>query len=308
MISIPVMSRDDLENPRINQREGEAFAVLPLGLPKDTEIRVSIWLNADQIFEIAASLGRIDLKPWVMKGDTDARAVKAIEELERKIAEKRDGADPSELGKLDGVYDQAIDLLKQDKFEDALELAGSGVEQAERLVDELTASRGENLLNYADFVIAQYSWLLDAEQTYRLNELKNGARTAIRERSPLVEQKLDDLEFELNRLPESIGVLLGISGYIISQIQPFEPATSAALLQELRQIESAFKAADQRAQVMLDALAQKVVAEQQRIELGRGRKPTCPTCHVEVEKGARYCANNHDQWRVGFGRSPTTTH
>jgi molecular chaperone DnaK len=56
IIAIPIYGGDDHEHAGANERQGDAFAILPPGLPARTPVRVSIWLDADGVFKLSAHL------------------------------------------------------------------------------------------------------------------------------------------------------------------------------------------------------------------------------------------------------------
>ncbi len=69
MISIPVYGGTHLDKASANEKQGHVFAILPPGLPQDTPIRIKIWLNSDQIFDLSANLeDGTDLRPLATPG------------------------------------------------------------------------------------------------------------------------------------------------------------------------------------------------------------------------------------------------
>ena len=96
MISIPVYGGDNLEKASANEKQGEAFAILPLGLPQGTSVRLRLWLNSNGIFELTAHLENgTDLKPWIVeKGEANEKAIRAIERVEQLLAQKGDASAP----------------------------------------------------------------------------------------------------------------------------------------------------------------------------------------------------------------------
>jgi hypothetical protein len=68
IISFPIYGGDNLERAAANERQGEAFAILPPGLPAGTPIRVALRLDGDGVFNLSAHLeGGEDLHPWVVE-------------------------------------------------------------------------------------------------------------------------------------------------------------------------------------------------------------------------------------------------
>lgn len=73
----------------LDEPTAAALAILPLGLPQDTQVRVRLWLNSDAVFELTAHLENgADLHPWIVKGEADAKAIEVIQCVEQVLAQK----------------------------------------------------------------------------------------------------------------------------------------------------------------------------------------------------------------------------
>ena len=116
MISIPVFGGDNLEDARANERQGEAFAILPRGLPKGTPIRISLWLDSDGSFKLTARLDDgtgTDLKPWVVeKGEAHDRAIATLERVDELLALKGQLAREGQLDAVEKARERVFQELK----------------------------------------------------------------------------------------------------------------------------------------------------------------------------------------------------
>jgi len=124
MISIPVYGGEQLEKASLNEKQGEAFAVLPPGLPKGTAVRISIWLDGDGVFDLSAQLedGR-DLEPLILAGEKDQKAVEAIEQVEQILDEKAAALLAAQMPELEQAWREAYEALRRRDFDEAIRLA-----------------------------------------------------------------------------------------------------------------------------------------------------------------------------------------
>lgn len=311
MISIPVFGGDHLEKASANERQGHAFAILPPGLPQDTPMHIRIWLNSDQIFELAAHLDDgTDLKPWVQHGESDAKATEAIEKVEQALAKKAQAISPEEMHRLEEARNRAFEMMRTGKFEEALRQA----EALEELVEEagrgeekdLLRAKAENLIGYGEFLVHQYGWGLDPNYTYRLNMLLEEAKNALASGdSKALEQKVLALDKATDNIPDTIKVFLAIRGAIASRIRPVDPVLAGSLMEELDQVENSFKSRSPSAGPKFETFVQKVTAALQKAVSPAGFK--CSQGHV-VPPGDRYCPNCHeDTWGIASKASGSAT-
>ena len=162
IIAIPIYGGDDHEHAGANERQGDAFAILPPGLPARTPVRVSIWLDADGTFKLSAHLqGGQDLKPWVTKkGEEQERAVAELEEAERILGEKSEGAVPRELQQIERQREQVFEHMRVGHFDLALE-AVRGVGRAVEVLgkvdeSELLRKKAQQLVGFTSGLLQQY--------------------------------------------------------------------------------------------------------------------------------------------------------
>jgi len=301
MISIPVYGGEDTERASSNEKQGEAFAILPPALPAGTPVRVTIWLNADGIFDLTATLGGgTDLRPWILKGDQDHKAVEILQEVERQFQEKAEAADPEVRRAIQEERAAVFDLLREHRFEEAVDRA----RKAEAMVGGLRPPKDElhqkadNLIGYAEFIVSRYGWALGADRAYRLNKLIEEARSALesnnRQALEAAVKKLDRAT-DTDALPQTVAALMGIRGAIFARVKPANPGLADELLRELDQVEAGLEKNDATALNRLPALVDRVKSA---IEAsgGPGLVAKCGVCGHQL--GAeRHCPNcGADSW------------
>ena len=121
MVSIPIFGGDNLERASANEKQGEAFAVLPPDLPVGTVVRVKLWLDRDGVFDVAAHLeDGSDLKPWVVKGEQDARAIDVIQQVDKALAAEGAHLPAAALAEVDAARSRVFERLRRHDFEGAL--------------------------------------------------------------------------------------------------------------------------------------------------------------------------------------------
>jgi molecular chaperone DnaK (HSP70) len=165
MVSLSVFGRENLDGTGKNEKQCEAFAVLPQGLSVNTGIRLKIWLNENELFELGAVLENgVDLKPRVVRGgDPFQKAIRDFEEFENNAA-KPDMAltDPKKGHQ-----------LRQALFD---HLAGGRTEEASALILQLMqllkpidiSLTREQWVNFLLFLCGANIWTLAGRQFDRL--------------------------------------------------------------------------------------------------------------------------------------------
>jgi molecular chaperone DnaK len=301
MISIPVYGGDDLTKASRNEKQGEAFAILPPGLPKDTPVRIKLWLDADGIFHLSARLeDGTDLRPWVTEGEADAKAIDVLMDVEQRVVAKNDAIPIDEKRRLEDGRNAVFQDLRQGRFERALENAREVLHQADGLTrqDELQSLRTglQNAVINVEFVLMQYGWLIDPNQAYRLTNLVEDAKASLNaEGAPALQVKLAEIEQAWAALPPDIHTYLWLRQEI-GRVQPVQPVIAANLFRELETLEADHKGG----RLLIDkfnACVEKVLAAAAKVP--DGRREVCPNGH-EVAAGKRHCpVCGADRLRLG---------
>jgi len=316
MISIPVYGGDHLERASTNEGQGEAFAILPPNLPANTSVRISLWLDADGIFELAASLqDGTDLRPWVLKGEADQSAVEAIQEVEQAFQEKAQLVSPEKMKSIEEGRAEAFDRLKQGDFRGAKKRAEDVharlLEPSELEPDEEEKLRlqAENLIRFTQFIVAEYSWALGTDQAYRFNNLIAEMQQAIDsgDRKAIAE-KVSEFDQATNSLPEILTVILGIRAAINNRVRSIDPARAANLLADVEKLEETFKAGDHAgANGLLNKLCVEVEKAIREADRARPSGAKCDRCGAEL-LGNRHCPKcGADSWVLHDKASSSST-
>jgi len=306
MVSIPVYGGMNLEKASANEKQGEALALLPPGLQKGAAVRIKLWLNSNQIFELTAHLENgADLNPWILHGDQDAQAVEKLQAVEEALEKARQAgeASPEQLQQIEKARDGAFDNLRNGDYRGAVQLASQAGELLRGPEKDKLREKAETLIGYAEFVIHQYSWALPPERTYRLTTVVEETKAALQKgHLPTLEAKVAELDRETDNVPDEVRMFLGIKGAIANRVRPADPALARNLLEEVEEAEDAFKTHNPAAPRMLIQVVEKVHrAMEQAVPIpGLGRKCSkghdthgqrkCPVCGEDTwlvaDKGA----------------------
>lgn len=304
IIALPIFGGDDLEHASTNERQGDAFAILPRGLPAHTPVRVELWLNAGGQFEVSARLqDGTDLRPWVtVKGESQERAVAELEEIERVLGKKASNADGATLDRIDAARERVFDEMRAGRFDDALatvrdlrdstEAIGARDEAAAR------AKKAENLVGFTRMLLDHFAWAFEPARREDLNRLSEETTRALRSRDRAgLEAAVTALDEATDDLPLPVQWLLGLRAAIGMRIRPFDPATATRLLADLDPIEQALAAhPDANAVRKLDDFTLRVQAAMKEIPEASVGVP-CTSCGSVAPAYERYCPRcGADTW------------
>jgi molecular chaperone DnaK len=308
MVSIPIYGGDNLKAASANELQGQAFAILPPNLPADTPVRVTLSLDESGVFILTACLGdATPLDPWIVKGDTDALAIERLERVLPRLATIADGLSAQDRKKLEESREGVFARMKARDFDGA----GEAVERLEKEVAEAkpagadggmsTEEKAENLMRFAGFVLSEYAWAFDDPNVvYRINQAVEETKAALaRGNEAKLQEAVAALDKATDDLPQAVRAFLALKAAIVSQIQPGDPATAAALMAEVGEIEKGLRGGDMTVLHRLESLFQRVqaaIADAQRRHPG---VIPCKSCGADTQ-GERYCPACHaDSWQLG---------
>ncbi len=301
VIAIPIYGGENLERASANELQGDAFAILPPGLPAGTPVRVKLWLDRDGVFKLAAHLqdGQ-DLHPWVMaKGEQQQRAIQELEEVERLLGQKARTATPRDLEAVEAARERVFDQFRAGAFDAALAEVRELTRRAEEQdrVDSTKALRdkAQSLIGFTRLVVGKYSWAFDEARSRRLRELADSTERALDGDATVLAERVATINSATDDLPEVVGMLLGLRQAIHTRIYPFQPATAARLEQDLGRLEVQFAAGDMSGLFALNVLVGQVSTALKEIpELSAGTP--CSRGHVSPP-GERRCPEcGDDKW------------
>lgn len=309
MISLPIFGGADRERASANERQGEAFAVLPAGLPQATPVRVKLWLDDDGVLKLSAHLrDGSDLMPWlVARGESMDRAIKALEEVEQTLGAKAQSISAGQMAEVDRSRERVFKMMREGKLEKAqeeVEHFGEVVDDAGAKQESDLTAQARNLCGFADFVVHEFGgWVIQAYQVATLKELIAEVRTAVKgARDDEVQTAMANLEGELDELPPEVNVFLSIQS-AIEQVRPTKPAEANRLRSDLEAAKRKMRAGEPAGMTMMESVMERLnnaLAEvsDQPVDTRR-----CSRNH-EVPPGARYCpiADCHEDMWIVIGR------
>ncbi|MBL7220785.1 MAG: Hsp70 family protein [Phycisphaerae bacterium] len=294
MISIPVYGGDDLENASTNEKQGEAFAVLPFDLAKGTVIRVTLWLDDDGCFKVAAHLDDgTDLGPWITEGGEDARAIEAIQEVRKRLAKVEGRLAAEDIQELESAKADAFKQMKLHDFKGALALAQKAAKIAENAgrqrEEETLANKADRLIGYAEFVVQEYTWALDSNYVLKLASLADQTRWALRSKEmEELEQKVQELDELTDHVPQLVKLLLGLKSTVLERIHPTDLAMAQSFMNEIEEVEQALRTGDSGAAEKLEDIAARLYDAMQLIESAAPKADKCGVCGAALA-GQRCC-------------------
>ncbi|MDS4031400.1 MAG: Hsp70 family protein [Candidatus Contendobacter sp.] len=301
IVSIPVYGGDHFEKASANELQGQALALLPAALPQKTPIRIQLVLDGDGVFQVEAWLGDgTRLNPWVVAGESDAKAIENLEQLNQRLV---DPATRQRLPKVVAAAERERDRvyvrLQRHEFDEALHdivEINHGLDNP-LPDDEDLREKAANLIRFAEFVMSQYGELMtDPNQTYQLTRVVEATRKALDANDPRnLQAQVNALDKATDAIPDVIRLFLGIRSAILSRIQPRDPRKAAGLLREVEEIENGLKRQDFQALGKLNGLAERIGQAIQEVVPGGAR---CSQGHPT--QGKRYCPTcNEDTWGLG---------
>ena len=306
MISIPVFGGDNLEKASANEKQGEAFAILPPDLYINTLVHIKLWLNKNGIFKLSAQLDNgLDLNPWIMHGETDQKAVEALHDMEKKIDEIEKELPSHQRKEIENQKEEAFEEMKQGNFK-----------EANKIIDNIKMTpppplglkeKAEQLIVFSQFILHEYKWALDPNKTYQLTNLISEVKNALKNDDMTnLEEKVEELEKETDNLPQVVNLLLSVKGAIEARIRPFAPREANELQQEMQMLEEACKAGDLNAiKSMLSKLMEKVTIAIERVT--PPDKDTCPNCNAKLNR-KRICSGcGYDSYLLTDQQTTTTS-
>lgn len=285
MISVPVFGGPDLDRASANEKQGEAFAILPPGLPSGTPIRIRMWLDRNGNFQLTAHLeDGTDLSPLsVPKGEALDRTIQALHRLEEAIAES--GLPPRRAQRVQKEREQVFEDIRRGHQAQAMrkaeEIADSVEKEAAAPAD--ASMQADNVVGFAQFVLKEYGWMLSAAEMTALEqgiaELERAKRF---EDEEALRSGAERLGQQIDALPDVVRFLAGMR-MAMWQIRSADPATALRFEHELEDIVEQIRAGRPEALPRLDDLATRLAAAMaEREELVADRR--CSRDHA-VPKG-----------------------
>ncbi len=261
IINIPVYGGDHTEKASANEKQGEAVAILPAGLPEGTPVRIKLWLNSDGIFDLTAHLeDGTDLKPWITKGEADQKAIELLIHVEQDFEKVESELESKDREELDQVRRDAYEDMKSQQFDRAVQRAEEFKRKlSEREKPDPLRQRAEWLISLAQFMPSRYGWALDVARQYQLQDLAEQTRAALEkgDRAAL-EGKVNELGKAIDHLPQIVKALVNMFLAIQQDIRPRDPVQAANLMDELDEVEAALRTNSPQANSKLNQFTAKL--------------------------------------------------
>jgi hypothetical protein len=310
-----------MEKASLNEKQGQAFVLLPAGLPIGTMIRMKLWLDNNGIFELSARLDNgMDLQPIILEqGESGQQAVDVLQDVEKSLGKAAEILPADEIEKLEQVRNRAFENIRRGNHHEALKIA----EQVKQEVEsggggggQDLEAKGERLIGFTEFVVREYNWAFDVNQAYQLTRLVDETRKALSlGAGEELARKVQELDQATNDLPEIVLVFIGLKGPINTRIAPVDPDLAQNLMAEVEELEETCRtnSAAFPDPARLAALYKKITEAIRKVDKVRPGGAVCPDCGKPIIDGRR-CIDGHDSWiprghgyDSGSGIVPRTT-
>ena len=273
-VLLPVYGGDHKEKASENEKQGDAFAILPPNLPKDSAVRIKLWLNNEGIFNIDTSLENgTKLKSVILRGETDQKAVELFIEAESKLSEKRDIINQDKKDDFKRKEDEIIKKIEKQEYSGA-------IKDADELIKEIDNTGGpkefgpeeqaEGMISYIRYLVTEFDWLI-GRAALRLNNLSGELEDALRrKKSADMEKIIQQLNIEITNLTQTtdangkivatdLGILLMLTTLIATKVQPVDPVKADQLREQFREVVAALKNRMPDAPIKLEAIFKEIM-------------------------------------------------
>lgn len=217
-IKIPVYAGFDNVASK-NELQDILWLELPENVPENTRIDLAFELDINGIIKVRASLmdgsGR-EVNATIDR-DLEFRRVdleRKLDEVKSKVDKKVSDIDFTTKEKIEEVYNDAINALTANNTEVAEKKIKDMEKELEKIgIEESDWKRvAKGVIGCAEFVIQQYSWLLEPLQIYRIEKLMKELNETVEEDNQQVaEAKLNELTKGLDNLGLASGLMLIMS-------------------------------------------------------------------------------------------------
>ena len=295
ILTIPVYGGDEMDKASMNDKQGEAVAILPARLPAQTPVRLRLWLDTDGVFALTAHLADgTDLEPWVMKGDGDQKAIELLQRVEQNLEEAENRLSPEELKELEDARNHAFDDVRNGKFDRAMERANEFKGKLSKPPSDPLRQKTENLMAFAQFVLNRYAWAIgDVTKQYQLTQLIEETRQALDSgQEEVLAEKAAALQKATDNLPQVVKLFLNWFMAIQARIRPADPALATSLMEELEELEAAAKDNNPEVRSKITQFAAKLADAMKAVGEGADttKKPLeCSNCGTIIPADAVKC-------------------
>ncbi len=240
--------------------ENELQIIVRLELPEEvdaeTPVDVAFSLNDSGILgnvkvRLKDGSGRqIEVYPdRIIIDPKRSKIEKKADEVWNKWGAKKAEADADMEKKFNEKYGEAINALNEEDLDEA----EKKIEQVEKELEKIGAPpppppppdwkvKANNLAGYSDFVLQQYGWLIQPDETYKLKNLTEELKDAVKENNKEKgEKKTEELNKQIDTLPKLVLDLVTITRAIGIAQQKGDVVNADKAREVLRDIEDALK-------------------------------------------------------------------
>jgi molecular chaperone DnaK (HSP70) len=293
IILLPVYGGENVEKASANQKQGQAVAILPSGVPKGTPIRIRVWLDVDGVFDLSAHLeDGTDLKPWIVKGENDELAIDALQNVEGEFRQIENQLSADEHAEAQRVRNEAFNDLRAKNFDQARQRTEDfkNAIAGRKKNENPLARKAEGLIRYTRFIIDRYGWLLSSVKILELEQFIEQTEQAIAGGDPkILEEKTAILDKATDLLPGAVLTFVHMFMAIQSRISPRDPVVAASLLDALSEAEQALKTHSPDAELKIKQLASKISVFIDQIGDAPDTNKLVCSCGTEIPMGANRC-------------------
>jgi hypothetical protein len=247
-IKVPVYQGEN-EIASKNDKMLTVWLEVPENVPADIPVDVSFKLDENMILEhikvsIKDGSGReIEVFPD-RGGDERSKLENEIEEMNLRWNEKRKDASDDVNKNMDQIYSEATNAANKNNM-DAVK---KKLEEMKKIINKIGGEKpewvqkAEGLSGYSNFILDQYGWLLDPQQSFDVKKLIEELKDAIeKDNKELGLKKYDELNKKVDELPRLVGMLMYIVMGIMKAQELNKLMEADTLRNLLREIEDAIK-------------------------------------------------------------------
>jgi len=294
IISVPVYGGNDETCASNNEKQGEAFSVLPPDFPINTPIKVKMWLDADGAFMVDNFLDNgEDIEDLILRGEKDQKAVEALADAEKKIAANKNFISQAQADNIEIIRNDVLKRLDKKDFAGAQQKADELMQEinTSKEVDVTSPEVIENIISLINFIINTYNWLLGQEAYNLQNMVTELEDLKKKQDNGKIKIKVDEINKKLDVLTKNttLGILINIRLAIINEIQKVDSVKANQLLSELQSIELDVKNNKPNASSRINVFVQSlnIALAEARKNKPQGKK--CSKCGHNNPAGIKNC-------------------
>lgn len=248
-IKVPVHAGLDTVASK-NERQCIVWLELPENVPQGTHVDVLFALDSDGVLEkVKVSLkdgsGR-EVEVYPDRGDDKRSKVeKMLDEAKKVFDQKRGEVDSQLHEEIERLYQEATTAANVKDIDKAEKKANEIIKKVNAIGKSDIPDcvrRANNIISWAEVMIQSYGWLIDPQKTYKVEKLVQELKDSLdKEDQTLTEQKIAELDDEINALPDIIMICMTILSKISQALDNGDYRNADLLKQKLHELEVSIK-------------------------------------------------------------------